>query len=213
VPERVLVLCSANRCRSPLAAALLRAELTRVPWPVVVASAGVSSFAALGLPVPEDGQHVARRRGLELANHQSATLSQAALGAADLVVAMDRSHVREAVVVDPSCWPRTFTLKELVRRARAVGPRPDGALLRTWLEEVGADRSRDGLAGRSEQDDIEDPFGRGPRAWEALADELSGLVRALVSLAWPARPGPAAGRVPGRRGSEPLDHHGGLAWW
>lgn len=213
MPERVLVLCSANRCRSPLAAALLRAELAGGPWPVVVASAGVSPFAASGLAVPEDGRRVALRRGVDLAGHASAAVGQAALCAADLVLAMDRSHVREAVVVEPACWPRTFTLKELVRRARDVGPRPDGAPLRAWLEEVGADRSRDGLAGWSEHDDVEDPFGRGPRAWEALADELSGLVRAVVALAWPAGSGPAGAPPLLRASADALEHEGGLAWW
>lgn len=207
------MLCSANRCRSPLAAAVLRAAVAGGPWPVLVASAGVSPFAAQGLGVPEDGQRVARQRGLDLASHASAVVRPAALGAADLVLAMDRSHVREAVVVEPSCWSRTFTLKELVRRARAVGPRRDGTPLVAWLEAVGAGRSRDGLAGWSEQDDIEDPFGRGPRAWEALADEVTELVGTLVGMAWPARPEGHLGGVRPEEVAERPQYHGDLAWW
>ena len=35
----------------------------------------------------------------------------------DLVLTMTREHLREVVALDPGAWPRTFTLKEIVRRA------------------------------------------------------------------------------------------------
>jgi len=213
VPERVLVLCSANRCRSPLAAALLRRELAGRPWSVSVSSAGVSPFAGSRLPVPPDGKMVARRFGIDLSGHVSSLVSPAALETADLVLGMDRGHVREAVVIEPTCWARAFTLKELVRRGAHLGPRPAGASLRSWLEAVGASRSREDLAGWSDDDDIGDPFGRGPRAWESLVDELSTLVGGLAELAWPGQVGLGEGERAGGASEGSAELLGGLTWW
>jgi hypothetical protein len=45
---------------------------------------------------------------------------------ATLRIGLEREHVQEAVLLDGSAWPRTFTLKEIVRRGEEVGPRRPG---------------------------------------------------------------------------------------
>jgi len=134
--------------------------------------------------------------GLDLRGHRSRQLTAALVGPADLVVGMGRRHVQEAVLLDVAVWPRAFTLKELVRRGEAVGPRADGITLSTWVESVHAGRVRADLAGRDRADEVEDPFGGPPEGYRQTAGELGQLVGRLEALVRPpargARRPPAA---------------------
>ena len=60
---------------------------------------------------------------------------------ADLVLGMERRHVREAVVLLPEIMPKAFTLKELVRRGEEFGARTRGRSLEDWLVDVAGDRA------------------------------------------------------------------------
>src|SRR5262249_42932761 len=118
----ILVVCTANQCRSPLAAALLQAELERRGVDLAVSSAGLLEEQQ---PVTEATSAVAHALNLDLSRHESRRLVPSLVRNAELVIGMERHHVREAVVLDPSAWSRTFTLKEIVRRAEALGGRGD----------------------------------------------------------------------------------------
>jgi protein-tyrosine phosphatase len=131
-------------------------------------------------------------RGLDLGRHRSRAFTAAHLDGADLVIAMARRHVREAVLASPDAWPRTFTLKELVRRGEACGPRRPGQSLAAWLARVHQGRRTNDLLGDDPCDDVEDPIGRHDHVYEATAAELDDLIGRLVELAFaPAAPQPA----------------------
>lgn len=91
----VLFVCSANQCRSPLAEVLLRQALDGAAphesWRVE--SAG--TWAVPGLPATEYSRQEARRRGLDLSHHRSQPASCDLLAQFDLVLAMEREHLRE----------------------------------------------------------------------------------------------------------------------
>ena len=163
-----------------MAEAMLRHRLQALGVDARVASAGLLRS---GQPASEHGVAVLRERGIDMTAHRSRSMSRDILGSADLLLAMAREHVREAVVLDPSLWPRTFTLKELVRRGEAIGPRRQGEPLREWLARAGQGRRVADLTGSSPEDDIADPIG-GPRsAYERLAVELDGLIDRFIALA------------------------------
>ena len=130
----VLVVCTANQCRSPMVEALLRHRL-----PVLE----VRSAGSLSEDVPASGGsvHAMAARGLDIAGHRSRRLDRDAVARADLVLALARAHLREVVALDPKAFRRTFTLREVVRRAEAVGDRPtfDG-----WLDALNEGRRRRG---------------------------------------------------------------------
>jgi protein-tyrosine phosphatase len=127
--------------------------------------------------------------GLDIAAHRSRRVTVDDLGAADLTLAMARENLRHAVVTAPAVWPRAFTLKELVRRGGAVGPRKAREDLASWLARVHDGRERPALLGDSPSDDVADPAG-GPQAGYAEAAAiLSELLDQLVGLCWPARNG------------------------
>jgi protein-tyrosine phosphatase len=179
----ILVLCTANQCRSPLAAAALRARLARRDPALMVESAGLG---ADGFPATPPTLDAARALGFDLTEHRSRQLDSTILERADLVVGMERRHVREAVVLDRRAWGRAFTLKELVRRASEVGPRASGEALAEWLERVNAGRRPADLLGQSRDDDVADPTSDPLADYDAMAREVEALVVELVDLAWPA---------------------------
>src|SRR5205807_9477899 len=101
---------------------------------------------------------------------------------------MAREHLREAVLLVPACWPRAFTLKELVRRGEIAGPRQAGQSFERWLAAVHAGRERGDLLGASAEDDVADPIGLPVRVYRETANEIDGLTRRLVELAWANAP-------------------------
>ena len=137
-----------------------------------------------GLPAADGSMRAMAARGLDLGGHLSRTVASEHLVEADLVLAMARRHVRQAVITTPEVWPRTFTLKELVRRGEAAGPRPAGQPLHDWLARVHLGRQTADLVGDHPDDDIEDPIGASDRVYEAVAAEIEDLIRRLVAVAF-----------------------------
>ncbi len=107
------------------------------------------------------------------------------LGEAQLVIVMTRGHLRDAVTSNPAIWPRCFTLKELVRRGRTIGPRGPHETLETWLARVHEGRTTRELLGADPEDDVEDPMGGSPQDYRNSATEISRLVERLAALIWP----------------------------
>lgn len=87
---RVLFACTGNTCRSPLAAAALRAELGPDADRVEVLSAGVAAIE--GQPASEGTIAVAAQSGIDLASHRSRRASAALARSADFVFVMEPLH-------------------------------------------------------------------------------------------------------------------------
>ena len=166
-----------------MAEALLRHHLAARGLAARVTSTGLTYEGREATP---EAVEVLQRQGLDLAAHQSRMLTVQQLETADLVIGMERQHVREAYLLLPAAFDRTFTLRELVRRGTAVGP-CDGDLS-AWLLRVGAGRRASDLVGESSADDVADPFGSSLPVYEATADVLDDLCGRLADL--------LTGRVP-----------------
>jgi protein-tyrosine phosphatase len=177
----VLFLCTGNICRSPAAEALLRHRLERLGVDASVRSAGLLHT---GQPASTYGVDVLSERGIDLSTHRSRSMTADLLREADLIIAMAREHVREAVVLAPEVWPRTFTLKELVRRGGDIGPRRADESLEQWLARAHAGRIPHRLMGSSGDDDVADPIGQARGAYERMVADLDGLVERLAWLVW-----------------------------
>ncbi len=177
-----LFVCTANICRSPMAAALVTRQTRDLADPVEVSSAGILDA---GIPVPGEVFEVMAPFGIDLSGHRSQRLTAAMLQSSDLIVGMGRRHIQEAVLLDPPCWPQAFTFKELVRRGQQVGPRRPDQGVRSWIESVQGDRTRASLAHRSTADDIADPYGKSLDRYAATAAELARLTSQLADLLWP----------------------------
>src|SRR5579859_543047 len=177
----VLVLCTANVCRSPMAAALLTRRLSDMGVVLPVRSAGTLGSDCPALP---EVVSVMSGYGLDLSSHRSRTACAADLVGASLVLAMTRENIRHAVVTVPDAWRRAFTIKELIRRGEQIGPRAGREPLAQWLSRVHAGRERRALLGDAAEDDVADPVGGPPHANAETADLLDRLVNRLAELCW-----------------------------
>lgn len=181
---KILVLCAANRCRSPMGGVLLRERLRSRGIESSVLSAGTSpAVCTSGAPMIGDAAAALSRLGFDPPPHQSRPVTASLVRGADLVLGMTREHVREAVALVPEAWPRAFTLKEFVRRGQESGGRRPDEPIGAWLAHLGGARVPRDILGDSADDDIQDPTGgpvpgylRTAREIDALANEAADLI-------------------------------------
>lgn len=186
----VLIVCSANVCRSPIAAILLERWATQAGQAAEfsVRSAGVSAFP--GDPLCPQA---ARSLDLDPFAHTAQELTPQLLIDADLVLAADREVRGATARMMPSRRPRLFTLRQASALGMALAPLiaeggiPDGApplpddptARLSWLVDE-FDAARGLLAARPEREaDIADRHGPAPHG-EAFA-EVAGAVDGLTS--------------------------------
>jgi protein-tyrosine phosphatase len=186
---RVLVTCTANQCRSPIAAALLRRSLP-VGSRIEIGSAGLLQG---GYPVPPDGLALAARQGLDLTGHVSHRIEDGDVEGAALILTMTRQQVREIVALWPVAWPRCFPLKDFVRRAERILDGEPVAGLPRLLARLDAERDPDAVMGAGRHDDVTDPMGRSGRVWRSVLAELEGQTSRLAAVLTRLGAAPATG--------------------
>jgi len=106
----IITVCTANICRSPMAAALLQHALAAQPEPlrsVKVVSAGVA--ARVGEAASEHSVTALKKVGIDLANHRSRPLTQDMLDEAFAVLCMTESH-RAMIQVQAEPVPKNLFL-------------------------------------------------------------------------------------------------------
>jgi len=110
---KILLVCTGNICRSPLAAAWLQRALTeRGVEGMDVSSAGTGAWD--GAPVSEGAYLVGLERGLDLSAHRARLLTRELIEEADLVLTMARHH--RARVDELGGEGRVFVLGEYAGR-------------------------------------------------------------------------------------------------
>lgn len=167
-----------------MAVGLLRSRLASAGIAATVSSAGL---VTVDRPASDHGVTAMASRGIDISDHRSRYLAREQLEAADLVLCMERQHVREAVVLLPAAFERTFTVPELARRAVDAGARRADEPVATWLRRVGLGRSPRDLMGGSPDDEVADPYGGSKREYERTALELEQMIDTIVGHMHPAR--------------------------
>lgn len=198
-PFSILVVCSANVCRSPLAEMLLRrwALGAGLGNDIRVSSAGIQALP--GQPMcPQAATWAGIDPTAHKAEHASREVDVEMVRGADLVLALDRSHRGALARLDPDCRTRLFTLRQAAGIAAEIAPGmregqlPEGApplpeaihdRLRWLVAELDAGRIL--LAGRPEEmADIEDRHGPQPHGsiYAEVGDAIDALTAAMEAV-------------------------------
>lgn len=187
-PLRILMVCTGNVCRSPMAQYWLRSSFTGEP--AIIESAGTG--ALVGNPMDLPSRAMTERFGGDPRDHVARQLDEHQLAAADLVIAMSREHRDSVLEIRPSMARRAFTIIELERlialarfsmlRARVdsidATPRVRLNLLLDTLAARRSDlRQSDGVVL-----DVADPYRRGDAAVERTAAQLLPAVESVAEL-------------------------------
>lgn len=119
--KRILLLCTGNTCRSPMAQAFLQRMLDEAGVEAQVNSAGI--FAANGHPASENAVKVMQEYGLDLSEHRSRPLTLEMLQQSDLILAMEAKQVQQLASLSDNFKTKIHTLKGY---ARGVDEFPGG---------------------------------------------------------------------------------------
>jgi protein-tyrosine phosphatase len=177
----ILVVCSGNICRSPIAEGLLRRALERRVGDDAPRVSSAGSIAADGGPATPSAVEAARELGIDIAGHRARRLS-ASLADADLIVCMAAEHRDAIAALAPSAADRTFTLKELVRLLERTPLAPDATPppVAARIEEAARLRATGGSPNPFDED-VVDPLGMSEDTYRAVAWELDRWIERLVA--------------------------------
>ena len=144
----VMMVCTGNTCRSPMAEGIARqmiaTQLDMVPKDlgsagIEIVSAG--AFASSGAPVSAEAVRAVANEGVDISGHRSSALTRELVDSADVIYCMTDSH-REAVLsLVPSAAGKTHRLDPQADLPDPFGA--DDAVYRATAEAI-----RRGLAGR-----------------------------------------------------------------
>jgi len=101
---RILAVCAGNICRSPAAAAAIRAAADRAGVDVEVDSAGTGSWS-IGRPPHPQSVAAGARAGLDISG-RARKINSADFDRFDVIVVMDRANLRDVIDLAPSLADR-----------------------------------------------------------------------------------------------------------
>ena len=178
----VLVVCTANVCRSPAAEVLLRTALGPESR-IAVGSAGLR--ARVGEPMAPE---MARLLGVPAGTVRGRQFAPEAARDAGLVLTMTRAQRAAVVSAVPAALRRTFTLREfadlvqLAEEAGAVPPTGHGERLAALVRLAPRYRA---LRTSGPDDDIEDPYGQAAPVYTHALDALRASVTVVAAALTP----------------------------
>ena len=186
----ILVVCTGNICRSPMAEGFLRDALFRRFGERAPAVSSAGTIGWTGSPASPESVIAAGERGSDIEAHQARELRPPMIEGADLILCMAAEH-REAVGGEvPESAARTFTLKELVRLLEALPPVQPAEDPDTLVGRIAAanELRLAGGVGNPHDEDISDPLGLPLDTYRAIAWELDGWNGRLVDGLFGAEP-------------------------
>ncbi|GGI82255.1 low molecular weight protein-tyrosine-phosphatase [Legionella impletisoli] len=108
--KNILVVCTGNICRSPMAEALLKHHLKKQGADRVVSSAGIQALE--GRPADSIAQELMTQKGIEISHHRARQLNAEMVHASDLILVMSRDQKKQVEQGFPNSQGKVFRLGE-----------------------------------------------------------------------------------------------------
>jgi protein-tyrosine-phosphatase len=107
---KVLLVCTGNTCRTPMAEGILKALLTAQGISnIQVESAGVGAVDKM--PATHFAVDVARHWGIDISGHRARQINRTIVDEADLILAMSPEHVMSITRKNPDAAKKTYLIK------------------------------------------------------------------------------------------------------
>ncbi|TFD86113.1 low molecular weight phosphatase family protein [Cryobacterium serini] len=194
LPVRILVVCTGNICRSPLAEQLLRESLAAAGVKAVVTSAG--THAMTGSAMTPEAAALSVEYGAASTEHVARQLTEQLIADADLVLTATRDHRRDVVTLLPKATRYTFTLNQFARLVsqddasnplvETVIPVPQPASrpsldFPAYIASVAATRGLHPSPTPPTLDDVDDPYRQSAAVYARAAVAINGSVTAITA--------------------------------
>jgi protein-tyrosine-phosphatase len=110
----VLFVCTANRCRSPIAMTLLRDKVKRLASVLDWRIESAGTWTIEGLPAVDGAKLVMAEKGLDLSQHLSHQVTGDMLRSFSLILTMERGQKEALQIEFQEVSSRVFLLSEMV---------------------------------------------------------------------------------------------------
>jgi protein-tyrosine phosphatase len=179
-PFDLLFVCTGNICRSPTAELIAANRLPHSGFRVH--SAG--TYGLHGYPIEPNAARPLQALGIGCDAFRARRLTDDLVENADLVLTATRDHRSAVVTRVPSALRKTFTMREFARLTEAIDED-------TVTEDDPADRARLVVALAAERrgrdtrlgdDDVADPYGLGPEAYDRAIREITAALEHPLAL-------------------------------
>jgi len=180
----VLLVCTANKIRSPIAEFLLR-QMLEQRWPEaaqrwLIESAGLHAHG--GRAMDGTAHQILVERGLDPSHFSNRTLTAPIAHDADLILALTREHRGRVVQLEPPVLNRTFTLAQFGYLLAGAEPATPTDPVSAGFDLVGrAAQARGRLPGRTAEDDIADPIGRSVSTYRRCVGQIDQAIQQIVT--------------------------------
>ncbi len=170
--KKVLIVCTGNTCRSPMAQAMLTQMVQDKELRVEVESAGVSAFGG-DAPTPQAEQAM-KGYGLDISTHRSRAVHVDMLAECDLILTMTSSHKQQILRVLPDMADKIFVLGEY---AKYLEQENQTVIQNSTLIDQKSNMNPDVDTSKW---DVSDPYGQLVDSYIKTAREIKGLLAAIV---------------------------------
>ena len=144
---RILVICTGNVCRSPMAEGILKHLLSKQGLETQVEVRSAGTWASGGAAASENAVRAAAERGIRIEEHRSAPLGRSLIREADLILTLEPAHLEEVLAQEPQAENKAY-------------------LLTTFADPAGGDPGG-----------VEDPFGADLESYRTTFNEIDHWLR------------------------------------
>jgi low molecular weight protein-tyrosine phosphatase len=176
-PFEVVLICTGNRARSPVAEGFLSRLLADLP--VRVHSLGTLELA--GAPALREAVEAASQHGLDISTHRARALRGEDLSQADLVLGFERNHVAAAVVDGGARPERVFTLPELVELLEESRAADEPNPIKRARRQIAAAHTRRADNVSPTPAELADPIGQSPKVFRETVEQVRDLSLRLAA--------------------------------